>query len=417
MSNSNVVDKSKPLPSGRLGRMIILGTVFALSSLSAIQWKNPPIESSEEFLANPTLPPEQFKKALEAMSSEDRVDRKKRELNRLADEPLNSQALLNLAILADLENDRKTAEEIVLIGAKRSLRDTQAQISAVQILLVQKKYDRALYHMDGLLRSIPEHLVELQPTLVSLVNVPEALPELVKVLAGKPKWRTEFLTSLFATSDSGAVGYTLLSAMRKQGVEVTSDEIRNYIAKQFERKNYSQAYFVWLDFLNSDQLTKVSSVFDGQFELEAENKFFDWNMEQFDNADLAISQKPGTSIERALRLDFFDSHGRFANVYQYLQLTAGPYEFSTDVQADSFQSEGGLVWRIQCVETQTPLGQSKRIIASGPWIKFGFQFTVPQENCSTQLLRLESASQAQLDNHFTGQLYMANLKINEFNPQ
>jgi hypothetical protein len=69
------------------------------------------------------------------------------------------------------------------------------------------------------------------------------------------------------------------------------------------------------------------------------------------------------------------------------------------------------VWTLRCINGKSVLGQSQSFAQSGPWANYEFTFVVPEENCDTQVLALESASRAALDTQLSGQMYFDSIKI------
>jgi hypothetical protein len=400
--------------SAGVGTYALLALLFVLCAASVGLHLTTPVPSKQRGLIPELETGADITKALKGKSAEERELLRQREFGFLRHEPLDLASLTNLAVLADIEGDRQQAETYVLEAAKRSLRDTVTQLGSAQINLASGNFEQGFYHIDGLLRARPTRLKDIQLSIVKLITVPEALPHLSKLLSVSPKWRNEFTAELVKTDTGGSLAYRLFSDMRKQGFDVRQDEMRSYLAAEFGRSKHDRAYFLWLDFLGPEQLTSVAEVFDGNFNFDQRNMYFDWNFEKFPNADIRITPKPGNAIDRALRLDFYASKGRFSNVYQYLRLAPGRYNFATDVLANNFKSEGGLVWQVSCIagqQTGLSAGKSKAIVGSGPWNKNRFEINVPEVDCATQILRLESASTAQLDNQFSGQLFFDNVEI------
>ena len=367
-------------------------------------------------LARSSDTPEQLVDNLKKLSASERSARVASEVAYLASEPLNIDAINNIALLEALGDNSKKSESIVVEAARRSLRDIQLQLSAVNTLLGKRNYAQALFHIDGLMRSQPELSEQLFKVLVQLQQDPTALANVATLLKGNPPWRWQYVASVIKDDATGQGTFQLLSAIRKSGGSVSDGEFRNYIGTQIGKKNYDIAYFTWLDSLDEEALRSVSLVYDGKFERSPRNQYFDWTISPYPNANIGIAAKPGDPSNQVLRIDFLGGRDAFGHVQQYLRLTPGEYEASGEWRAENFQSPSGLRWQVYCIGGAASSPPSKLLSATGSWDKFSFPVTVPPENCDTQLLQLQSASAAALDQRFEGQVYFDNIVVEAKSP-
>ena len=75
-------------------------------------------------------------------------------------------------------------------------------------------------------------------------------------------------------------------------------------------------------------------------------------------------------------------------------------------------SQVGLVWKLMCIGVSSePLAKSKSFSGSQQWVSFETYFTVPEEGCGTQIIRLEVDAKADLDAQISGQAQFDNLVI------
>lgn len=155
----------------------------------------------------------------------------------------------------------------------------------------------------------------------------------------------------------------------------------------------------------------MQNIFDGGFDMEPQGLYFDWTLRPAKNAQIDVLNRPGNSTNRALRLDFANYQGAFSHVTQYLRLTPGQYVLRYDVQVQNLTATRGLVWRLRCVETKTVFGESAEIVANGPWTSANALVTVPDANCATQLLQLESVARNILDTRLSGQIFLDDVAL------
>jgi hypothetical protein len=107
----------------------------------------------------------------------------------------------------------------------------------------------------------------------------------------------------------------------------------------------------------------------------------------------------------------FTSHqGFYGGVQQFTRLEPGHYVLRGQEKADDLKTSGGLSWILWC-RNNVELGRSKPMLTAGDWSEFQFSFDVPSQGCSTQFLRLESASRLTVNQNVSGTLYFDDLVI------
>ena len=332
-------------------------------------------------------------------------------IEKLAHNALDTEALRLLGIVAGLRKDSARQEEIALNVARYSLRDPSIQLTAANISLERRSYADALYHLDGLLRARPELGPSFFPAIASLIMQDDAVPHVARVVGLDPAWRKQLLQHLIAMPDGWRIVYRLFDTMKKDGAEPTEAERRLVIGQLIKDKQYEQSYFVWLDFLGPAELPRVLQIYDGGFDLVPQNLFFDWNIRPARNMTAEVVTRPGSSINRSLKLDLYSFKGAFANVFQYVRLLPGQYDLIYDVMAKSMDAPRGLTWRIRCVESQMLLAETSAVQTSIPWTHVITPFVVPEQGCNTQQLKLESVAKSGLDAAVTGILYLDDVRI------
>ena len=359
------------------------------------------------------MPPEQVVIRLKAMSDAERQALVARERAAVAADPLDTAALKNLAALSDVAGDTKRAQDLTLLVGNRSLRDLPVQTAVLQILLARKDYVGALYRLDGLIRAKLERKKELLQVVASFADGQESLGPLVKLLTQNPPWRQELLLSMAAEpSQNLNTLYRLLATLRKESTPPTKSELRAFLQRLVNDKNYDRAYFVWLDSLSEVELRRVGLVFDGGFDLDISDLFFDWTYNRLPNVDVSLVPRAPGSVDRVLRVDFAKGRTPFAHFSQLLRLGPGDYLLSGDARSVDLKNGGGLVWRIYCLSDQPgPIVESSRLSGTMEWGRFEKPFTVPATNCETQVLRLELNARAELDYQISGRAFYDSIAI------
>jgi hypothetical protein len=360
--------------------------------------------------------PEALVETLKKLSPQDRSVRIAEQIGNLTAEPLNLDVINNIALLEALGENPKNSESIVVESARRSLRDVQSQLSAVNILLGKREYSKAMFHIDGLLRSRPKLSEQVFKVLSQLQQIPEGMQSIAALLNENPPWRAQYLGAIYAEDATGKIAFQLLATIRKAGGKVTDNELRDYIGTQITKKNDEIAYFTWLDSLDEESLRSAALLFDGKFDRIPRNQYFDWTVIPYPNAKIGVAAKPSDPLNKVLSVEFLGGREAFANVRQFLKLQPGEYEVSGEWIAENFQSPSGLSWQVYCLRGAASSPPSALLGASGTWDKFSFPVTIPPENCETQLLQLQSASSAALDQRFEGQMYFDNIVVANKSP-
>lgn len=330
----------------------------------------------------------------------------------LSSNPLDIQAIKNLAFLSTVGGQTSQFKSLIDLAASRTLQDRNLQIAAIDNLLNEKNYQGVMYRIDALART-----EGLQPTTVALISSIAAVAGgsdgIVKYFSVHPKWRTDTLVSMAADSKQDLnVLYAIYSGLRKAGAPPSRIETLAFLRRLVTDKLYDKAYFIWLDNLDKNELLKVSGVFDGSFDLNIRNQYFDWTSVPIANAQVTLVPRESGSNDRTLVLDFIEARTPYANLSQMLKLAPGNYNLSGEAKAENLANDRGLVWRIYCLPTMdaniTTTAASKGTQA---WSNFTTNFSIPAENCTTQLLRLELDAVAVADTQISGRVYYDNIKI------
>jgi hypothetical protein len=350
---------------------------------------------------------------LKNLQPAERVALLERERQHLIAEPLDASVLQNLALLHLLQGDVERYKDFVLLGAERSLHDLPVQTAAIALLLEKKDYANALNRLDGVLRSSPTKTMEIFPAILLVSGHEDGLSATTRLLARDPPWRHDFMIFAAKQPDQVTNLYNILTQLRKMNATISDEEIRPYLNNLFIRKSFDAAYFLWLDFLSPDELRKVNHVYDGNFSLQPRNMMFDWNILPAKNSDIAVTVRPGSPADMALKLNFYGSRSAFSNVFQYMRLSPGSFRLKGEARAERLETTGGLMWQMTCAESNAVLGNGPKLNSSGPWANFEFSFSVPVENCATQKLQLVSGSSVVLDQAISGQIYFDTFALDE----
>lgn len=392
---------------------LVLFYATALMVLITMAWLVPnnyrEIESSG--LIPVDIAPEKISDYLKGFSKDERSDLIMQQRKNFIAEPTDRQSFFNLGVLYGLDGDLEKSNAVLLRAANRSFRDVGAQTVAINLSLSNKNYDDALGRIDGLLRSRPNLSKDYYPAILSILADRNGVLATAKMLSSEPPWRAGFI--IFATQQANQKKfvYDVFTEMRSLKTEVLPVELRSFIFQLFRVKEFETAYFVWLDFLSPAELSKVDTIYDGGFDLVSHNLEFGWNFYPAKNSEIGTKPKASIGADQALNLTFSSFKGDFPRVYQYLRLDPGSYNLKGTVKVEQIDTPSGMRWGVECVESPARLGESLIVSENEDWNSFNFDFVVPPENCVTQKLQLNWATQAVLDRVISGTVWFDDLVI------
>jgi hypothetical protein len=365
-----------------------------------------------DILANKATPAE-LNAYLQSLSKTQVKDLMSNEQKAMAANPLDLRPLKNLAALLSAAENKDQSESLIGVIAERSLQDPGTDIAALDLFLKMKNYAAAMRVLDALSRIDGAQFPTYAGLMSKMAATPDAEPVLVKYLTDHPKWRVNLIG--FMADDPKLdvnILYGLFTALTKAGSPPTRIETQSFLRRLIADKAYDKAYFVWLDQLNENELRKVSGVFDGGFEFDFGDRFFDWTSVPIANVQASLVTRESGANDRAFALEFSSGRTPFAHFSQLLKLTPGDYVFAGESKVENLENEKGMVWRIYCLPVPGPiLATTTGVRGTQPWTAFTLKLTVPEHDCETQLLRLELNAVAVIDMQVSGRVLFDNLKI------
>jgi hypothetical protein len=392
----------------RLGLMLVL---FSLAlAVASIPWLMGSASAPRPLVPEGTEQ-DKIPGILNSFTAAERESMSKEQVDAYLSNPLNLEALQNLAVLRELDGKKTEAQAIALSLANFSRRSVTSQLSAIQIDFGAKDYASAFSRIDGVLRAQPDFIKEFIPTFTSLLQSEDARKQLALTLATFPPWRNQFFSDLNEADNNGTLTYRVLSDIRKANGTILDVEKQRLLLKLISARQFDQAYFIWLDLQTPEELLKVQNVFDPGFTQDPKNLGFGWNAPVRKSARVQAVGRPGQSTDRVMSLDFSGDRNGGPYLYQYIQLSPGRFILSFDAQVESIKNEQGLVWALRCLQTGAEIAKSSPIKDKGPWENRSLEFEVPAEQCGTQLLALENRSAASLDQEISGRLFFDNVSI------
>ncbi len=328
-------------------------------------------------------------------------------------EPLDLLPLINLAILNENVGDKALSENYVMTLARRTLQEKPIQIAALNLFLTKNDYAASLRVLDALTRIDGKNYRLYAAEIAKLAETDEGRIAIAKHFAAHPRWRRDFVNFLAndPARDPNQL-YRVFGAFQSVKSPPTRLETQSLLRRLVGDGNYDKAYFVWLDSLNEAELRKVDGIFDGNFEFDFGDRYFDWTVVPVENAEVATLARDDKGTERSLVVSFASARTNFRHISQMLKLAPGDYNFTGESKVDNLLNERGLTWRVYCFPNPTqPILSSKAFKGTEPWSPFAGQFTVPSTLCETQVLRLEMVAVVVADTQISGRVAFDKLRV------
>lgn len=327
--------------------------------------------------------------------------------------PTNALPYLALADLWSHTKRRDLATDMVNIADVLGPLYTPALAQSASFWAQQNQLNLALARWGALLRTQPQNAAQLYPVLLQLAEESATRPLLYSWLADPPEWWDQFFAYVVATAIQPQT-VMFLYQNRNRGENLpTADEQRIYLEWLRQKKRWLEMYLVWLSGLDNQQQRGLGSLYNGSFELPSSNLGFDWRITSPRGVTIEAVETYDMHGSKALHISFNGLRVRFQHVYQYLYLQPGQYLLTGRARPDSLQAERGLRWRLYCDENPLFIAESEPFVGSESWRNFEVKFTVPQNKCVAQLLRLELEGRTALEFEARGDAWFDDLAINQ----
>jgi hypothetical protein len=328
----------------------------------------------------------------------------------IALDPWNADALAILAQVREQENDASKTAALMSAAARLSIRESYAVFWLLQQALAKNDKTAALYYADALLRTRGGAMVVTAPILAQMAEKEKAAEDVAALLAQNPPWRQQFLATLPTVMSDARTPLYLLQALATSPTPPTTPEVSGYLSFLISRGFFELAYYTWLQFQPKSELSRIRPLYNAGFDRPPSGYPFDWTLRQGRGVTSEIRPIGGTSDEKALYIEFTQGRAEFPGVSQVTLLAPGTYELSGQLKG-AFVGARGLVWRVTCTNG-TVLGQSDLLRGNFPqWRAFSFTFTVPQNACRAQTVRLDLDARSASEKLVAGSLWFDQLDV------
>ena len=328
-------------------------------------------------------------------------------------EPLNVEAIRQLARAAQQTGDNERAAKLLAEIYRRSFRDLDATGQLFTQSLVKPDLANALRYADALLRAQPDLFHAMLPVLSAIADQPEASPALIAIMNTRPPWRPSFFEE-YGTSVKNDQSYLqLYFALKDTPGSLSPAEVQSFLRNLLGRDRVDMALSIWLASLPGEKLSNLPLLYNGDFELPVNDAPFNWTVSNPSGATVQIADIPGGMGSKGLSIEFANRRAEFQHVQQTVALTPGRYRLSGRYKSDDFRNSRGMVWRIFCgYAAPRMIAETPRLMNDAPaWQAFDVSFEVPATQCASQLVRLDLAARIPVEQMASGRIWFDKLAI------
>ena len=312
----------------------------------------------------------------------------------LARAPFNARALRVVGLSEAKEGQSDRANDILTLAGNWSLRDDPAHAWLVEHRLSRGDYGSAFAHADTLARRRPDLHAQLFKLFTMAATLDQrALPPLVRLLAAKPPWRRPFLGSLYTNDKDMSLAATLAIMLQSTGEGAFTDTELEALNRNLLSKHYVSALSDVRERLRRPDpaLTLVN----GDFATPSALRPFEWKLFSAPGTIADILTDDLRPSETALRVEH-DGRSSQSFVEQLILLPAGTYRLGGEMRTEAGEARARLNWTVACLQSREIIGTSQTATATAAdtpgWRPFSVTFTVPEQNCAAQWVRLTPES-------------------------
>lgn len=334
--------------------------------------------------------------------------------------PTNGRMFTRLGHLLERRGEPERAEQAMQIAEKLAARNSSVQADLAEFWGRRNQAEPYLRHLITVLDLNPDFWEQVHPALLAVVDNPgyEVLVRriLSEALAESDPfwWRPFFFYARFNAQRLDTVRM-LYSIRSGSPTGPTKPEYEQFLARLEQDEQWLEAYFVWLNGLDEEQISGLGNIFNGNFALPLTNVGYGWRFVNRDGVDVSVAANAaagdGASESRSLRIRFSGRRDQQVHLAQYLKLPPGEYEFTGRFRAETLGG-GGVFWKLACMAPeQSAIKESQEFSAAQSWQVFTMTLSIPTAGCELQQLRLAQRPAPEGEKMMRGTLWFDDLLL------
>ena len=302
--------------------------------------------------------------------------------------PADGHTFAMLALLLERQGHLKQAKAAAEMANLVMPRNADVQLKLGAFWAMRGEPIEAVKHWSMALEARPKLAESLFPAMLGVAEIPQLRDGFAGVFKGHtPRWWANF----FNYALQNAVHENTLMAIYQIQTEQYAHDVRQaYLDHLLEKALYTDAYFIWLNGLDTGELNALGNVYNGGFEYPIKDEGFGWRMVHEPAYKVAAESTFGHTGRLALHVALQEEPRSSRVIYQYLMLDAGQYELRGRVRPEGLNAGKGVYWQLTCMggRNQALVSNSGYFTGSDNWQRFTMPATVPVEGCPVQTLAL-----------------------------
>lgn len=312
--------------------------------------------------------------------------------------------------------ERHLADQVATLAHTLRPTYTDTLMPLSEYWAAQHNLEKALPLWSTLLERYGDMQAELFPIFHQALHEPNQQKLFASYLLNPPSWWNAFFQYLLANEQDENIIRQYYQARIKSTIQPATAERNAYIDYLTRHDHWQDAYQIWHDSLNKQQLSLERLLHDGGFESQQKDSLqgglFGWTTNLDNKIKISQAITRGMKGKHALQISFRKGTNiQFQHVSQTRLLQPGNYTMTGRYRLDRFDTGKGLRWRMRCMDKDSSLlGESPLFNGQTDWEFFEFTFTV-QAGCTAQILRLESDTPYPHHNTFSGSIWFDDLNL------
>jgi hypothetical protein len=326
--------------------------------------------------------------------------------------PLSAEGLRLLGQIAERKGDLSRADLYMTLAFQRSRHDVYPTFWKMHRSMEAGNWPAVVRYGDALMRSFPLTVQNAVPYLARALEFEQSRGELTQLLSSAPPWRASFFRELPRYIADTRLPMDLLTKLKTGPAPATAVEVNHFLQHLLQHQMYDVAYFVFLQFLPSEELARAGLLFNGSFETKPVGLVFDWRLLVGSGSRVEIAPRQDRPNEKALLIEFHSGRVDFAPVEQVTMIPPGPHRF-TGTWTGELIARRGLRVRAYCQypNQSVQIGESSLIVGTAKqWRRFEFNFTVPPA-CPIQRIQIMLDARTESERLVTGAVWIDELTV------
>ncbi len=327
----------------------------------------------------------------------------------------SGKAAYQLLEIYKKQGDIENGDKVAILASELWPAHSKTRAGLADYWLSRDNLSKLLPEWSNILTRKPVTYKTIFPALQTLANSEKTFFLLLPYMQKPPKWWPAFFNFLTTKNESLATIKAIYAIRSESDEGLTSSERASFVRRLIKERLYQDAHYAWMSGLDDNAFKLTGLVYDGGFEGQTYNTGFDWNISRAKGLKIRTNTTSGVTGARALQITLNHKRLNFRHLSQRLNLKRGDYRLSGRYRINRLKTTKGLSWRLYCIDADSgkssKIAESERFSGRKPWSEFIVDFSITDEQCTSQLLRLEASSRYAHDHAFKGSLWFDDIKI------